>query len=70
MLNAKTIVKESSIVYRLGETLGIKTQDFEIRMPRKINPFTLNYHQHMHVYVSTRYKAFLFWGEEGGFNAW
>ena len=40
MLNAETIVKESSIVYRLGETFGIKTQDFEIRMPRKINPFT------------------------------
>ena len=40
VLNVETIVKESSIIYRLGETLGIKTQDFEIRMSRKINPFT------------------------------
>ena len=40
MLNAETIVKESSIVYQMGETLGIKTQNFEIRLPRKINPFT------------------------------
>ena len=44
MLNVETIVKESSIIYQFGETLGIKTQDFKIRMPRKVKPFTANYH--------------------------
>ena len=65
MLNVETIVKESTIIYQFGETLGIKTQDFKIRMPRKINPFTANYHC-VHVRVCQQGA----WGGGGGIRAW